>query len=59
MLHSEKANVALGRRTGLTVLGLPGIPRICHNKVCLIVSWEPNRGHARENQGRVTLDPVQ
>lgn len=46
--HSKKANVALGRKTGLTVLGLAGISRICQNKECLSVSWEPNRGHAIE-----------
>lgn len=47
VLHSEKANVALGRRTGLTSLGLAGIPRICQGRRCLSVSWEPNGGYAR------------
>lgn len=52
--------MALGRRTGLTMLGLAGIPRFCQGKGRLNVSWELNGGHARkrESQGGVTLDPV-
>lgn len=48
VLHSEKANVALRRRTGLTLSGLAGIPRICQGEGCLSVSWEPYGGHARK-----------
>lgn len=56
--HSEKANMALGRRTRLTVLGLASIPRIYQARDIWVFP-ENQKGAMKDSQGRVTLDPVQ